>query len=1156
MADRRRRRSLSAFRPPLQPLTPISDGPPDNAPTTLKKRRPTSFSKDGSPTSSFSPTSPKVERTNSRRSLSRLITRDRPRGSQKDGRPSSLFGSIRSLSSLKDEDEISPDKMSSPSSLELTTPVIPDVAAGMLIHHGPLPEAGPVFRRRCPYLVLTEFHLIQFKSQNRASEMFPGVSGPQHPNRTSTRHSRLSSASSTHDLQSSSDGQHSIPLVHIVAVYKLDDGEPYFSIEIAHFNDSTNSASTMTLQIHDPGDADTWLTVLRSAASKARVTSSTSFPPGLVEYTARALEQEHDYNPDHFNMFKVVQRAHKSGKRSSSDDLTKLTSKICILAVGMYKIHLVPLPKSTRTSSSTSLSDMNGASHGIVTLSSVNVQTFDDSFQLWFRFPFQPLNALHLAALCVHEVIRYIRQAAEYLRPEWTEQPIAWIVPGTLNFDDLLPLPAEDEENRALDRTLTAYCAGYKINTSNIRYTVNYECEDAPAFTLLSVSDPRRGKYNFMELLAIFRALRYNETFHAISFSRQSLDVLNGLCDHYGWEHTPWTTRSGDPVDLPEQEKTSVFVQEIRALALKNRRLRRLDFSYCLTRRPSSAGEMPDSGCGICEALFPLCSKQYTNVDWITLNGILLSGADIDYLYAAAVEKSCHFRAIEVAYCGLADRSFQSILQALSHQGATLEWLVVAGNFARLEPSFLREYLNEFSLLRVVNFSNISRTSGKEPLFELETLRRWKLQQLNLSRSPINAATLQVLADYLRDPQSNCLTMLSLDQCALTGGMIKDLCHAMVRLVPRHLHLSVSDNHLEEEHAKLVEVIQQSLTPTQLTMEMLEYKEEKNFQLFLQAWTKNTSTNWLNISKAALPCPAGDETVTIMKHMLANNNALQWLNISGEEAHLEVATFGVGLNRALLGLKTNKSLKYLHVQHQRLGLPGSNTLASIIEENSSLLELHCDRNGFNLQAFTVIVSSLVHNHTLQYLSSMEADRATEIRKWEKEVEKARDGGMRGLTAPTKATVSTVKRQLGAVMPAPLQFASSQTGTPLPQKKAYTQAEAEALLASVHARWDNEVAVMQGYLDRNFKLAHGLPVENSSMVENERPMTGHSASSTLRLGSNDVTPLGEPDRQLNADVGATTGNDDDGAADTPTTPEEGGGDLEAALMMRQKLNLGS
>lgn len=1078
------------------------------------------------------------------------MTRDRSRGSQKDGRPSSLFGSFRSLSSLKDEDEKLTETASSPSSMISNTPVIPDVAAGMLIHHGPLPEVATMFRRRCPYLVLTEFHLIQFKSQSRASEMFPGVPGPQTPTRSSMRHSRLSSSSSVHDLQSPSDGQYSIPLIHIVAVYKLDDGEPYFSIEIAHFNDTANNASTITLQIHDPGDSENWLTAIRSAASKARMTTSIFFPQSLLEHTARALEQEQDYDPNHFHLFRVVQRANKFGKRSSSDDLTRLTSKVCILAVGMYKVHLVPLPKSTRTSSSTSLSDMNGVSHGIVTLSSVNVQTFDDSFQLWFRHPFQPSVALHLAALCAPEVALYIRQAAEYLRPEWTEQPFAWIMPQTLNEDELLPIPAEEEENRAFDRTLTAYCAGYNIDTSNIRYTINYDCEDAPAFELLPISHPRRPKYNSIELLAVFRALRYNETFKTVSFAQISLDVLNGLCDRHGWEHTPWTTRSGDPVDLVEQEKTSVLMQEVRAVAIKSRRLRHLDFSSCFTRRPLSAGEAPDAGCGICEALFPLCTKQYTNVDWVALNGILLSDADIDYLYAAAIERSCHFRAIEVGYCGLADRSFQAILEALSHQGPTLEYLNFSGNFARLEPLYLREYLNELSFIRAVNFSNIYRTSGKEPLFELDTLRRWKLQELHLSRSSVNTETLLVLADYLRDSQSDSLRVLSLNHCALTGGSIKDLCSAMTRSPPRNLHLYITDNHLEQGHTKLVEAIEQSLTPTALTMEMLDYKEEANFQMLLQAWTKNMSTRCLNLGKVALPGEANAETVEALQHMLANNNALQLLNIGGEEAHLEVVTFGPGLNEALLGLRKNTSLRILYVEHQRLGMRGANTLASVLEENSTLLELHCAYNGFSLQAFTVIISSLDNNITLLYLPCMDDARAAEFKKWDKEIENSRDTGIRSLTAPTKATVNTVKRSIGAALPGPLQFANRHTGPPLNQKKQYTQAQADNLLTSIHARWDGAIATMQSYLDRNNKLAQGLPVESPSATENERPTIRGSASTSVHFGSNDATPLGEPNRQLGADIAAQAGNND-GAAERP---EDDDGEMEAALMMSQKLNL--
>lgn len=517
MSDRRRRKSLSIFRPPLAPLTPIQDEPPGSAPITLKKRRPTSFGQEQSPVSSSSPVGPGMERANSKGSFDRLLSKNRSRGLQKSGRPSSLFGSLRSLSSLPDEEEDLTKTASSPSSLYSVNSAIPDVAAGMLIHHGPLPEVGPMFRKRCPYLVLTDSHLIRFKSQDRASEMFPSIPASPTQTRSNMRHSRLSSSSSLHEMSTSSDSQYSVLLLHVVAVYQLDDGQPFFSIEIAHYNDSTNHASTMTLQIQDPRESDTWLTAIRSTASKAQMITSVPFPQTLLEYTARALEQEHDYEPNHFHMFKVVQRANKSGKRSSSDDLTKLTSKICILAIGMYKVHLVPLPKTSRTSSSTSLSDMNGASHGIVTLSSINIQSFDDSFQLWFRQPFQPSLALHLAALCVDEVAVWLRQAAEYLRPEWTEPPFAWIVPEALN-DQMLPVPAEEEEHRAFDRTLTAYCSAYGVDTSNIRYSVDYTCEDAPAFKLLPTSNRRRPKYGSIELLAILRALRYNETFRTISF--------------------------------------------------------------------------------------------------------------------------------------------------------------------------------------------------------------------------------------------------------------------------------------------------------------------------------------------------------------------------------------------------------------------------------------------------------------------------------------------------------------------------------------------------------------------------------------------------------------------------------------------------------------
>ena len=200
-------------------------------------------------------------------------------------------------------------------------------------------------------------------------------------------------------------------------------------------------------ELSDPRESELWLSNIRTAIQNTRIMEPLPFAQKTIEYTARVLEQERDYDPQHFHMFKVVQRASKSGGRSSSDDLTKLTTIICILAVGVYKVHLIPLPKSTRTASNTSLSDMVGCSHGIMTLTSLYVQSFDDTFQLNFRIPLRHQSPLFLASSCVHDIALWIRNAADFLRPNFLEQPFTWNVPQSLD-DELLPVASDGEDHR------------------------------------------------------------------------------------------------------------------------------------------------------------------------------------------------------------------------------------------------------------------------------------------------------------------------------------------------------------------------------------------------------------------------------------------------------------------------------------------------------------------------------------------------------------------------------------------------------------------------------------------------------------------------------------------------------------------------------------
>ena len=247
------------------------------------------------------------------------------------------------------------------------------------------------------------------------------------------------------------------------------------------------------------------------------------------------------------------------------------------------------------------------------------------------------------------------------------------------------------------------------------------------------------------------RSLRYNEFFKTISFANINLDKLNGQFDIYGDEHVCTETIAGTHLKLSTEELRSscLLVQELRALAATIRTLRRMDFTSSITRKPQDFlidGDARDMGCGIVEAIFPLCQNQDTNVDWITLNNIELGDTDLDYLVAAAVERDCRFRAIEMSHCGLNDRSLGLILEALRAQDNTIEAIDISCNIARLRPSIFDGQISVFGFIRKLDLSNVSRTTISEPLLSSETLLSWKLEELSLSGTPLNPNTLDAIA--------------------------------------------------------------------------------------------------------------------------------------------------------------------------------------------------------------------------------------------------------------------------------------------------------------------------------------------------------------------------------------------------------------------------
>ncbi|KAF1947000.1 RNI-like protein [Clathrospora elynae] len=1120
--SRDKRRSIFGGRSSTNALTAPGSKDESQPSSLLRKRRTASFMSNISDISQYTEKGSSDGSTVAGSTITEAPESLRP-GLSKSGlrRASSVFSSFRGYKLSADDD---PEPLSATSTRNSTgfgEYLGEDVRDRQVLQHGEVQTSSSMFRKKREYLVLTEKHLIRYKNHSKAAETFPGIPSP-YARANSYRHSYSPSTGSSHEPQplaseSSGDRNHGIPLRHIVAVYHLDDGRPHFALELYYLDDESNHASSMTLQFGDPEEMYAWLRTIREAANQRRLADAKPISPHNSHLAARVVEAERDYVPPHYAIYKAVLRPQGKTTKSSSDDLAKTSAasaSVCFLAVGVHKVHIIPLfkPASQRSSSPSLVSHNTQSSHGILTLTDVCVNELDDTFQLTFRKPLERPKVLHLASLASRDIAVRLRYVEGNLRPEWETRPFDFIVPDDVHQDIIRQASPHPMDQDSLDRTLVGYCVAYNVQPENISYQITYPQEDAPRFELLRPVGLRRPQYNALELLAVMRALRYNETFGGISFKDVQLDVLNGLKDPYGAEHLCLKTKRGTyaRLDAEELERSCLLVQEIRALALTNRKLRRLDFSSCITRKPrdhgDSRGSARDQGCGIVEALFPLCKYQTTNVDWIALNNIQLGDTDLDYLVAAAVERACHLRGLEIGGCGLTDRMVSLILDSLRAQETTLEAIDLSSNPCRLSPGIFDAQIGVFGYLTRLNLSHVARSSGLESLISVETFQGWRLQELILSGTSLNAAMVDAIAGYLVNyKQSGALREIRLDHCYLTGRDIAYLLHSMTETPgkARELHLDVSENNIEEDLGKLTRAIAGDLAPSQFTIRLLEFEEDADFRKMILALAANNTIRQLDISRASLPCDASEETCQAMEKMFSDNTSLEWLDISGEDSRLETTKLGVGINRALRGLQRNSTLRALYIRYQKLGIQGASTLADVLKVNTTLQYLYCENNAIALTGFTDLVNALHRNTTILYIPSMQESRQMALKQTEDQVKQMRDD----MPIHTQSKGGSVRSRLANKVGS---RAMKESSHPM----GLSDQDIKAALGLVDESWARQEYRLQQYLQRNHNIAHGIPTAMDVDEEDfERPDTASSLGKILERVKFESTPTVEKDIQL-------------------------------------------
>ena len=945
-----------------------------------------------------------------------------------------------------------------------------------ILHHGEILVPSPAVRglgsvqSKSQYAVLTTNQFIRFRTQQQALQW---TSMLQEPNMDQYDRKRTLSKSALAQYSSSfSTGDISaVDLTDVVSVYNLDDGRPYFTIEIACLEENKGElplAWVVTVHIEEPQEFELWLYKLRSSCAAASQLQHWVEESYLLRYAKKWIGQDGQFDiPSGSGIFKVVQR---TSHRASIDTARAGTTPLCLMAVGLHKIYIIPIPKVNKDSAFQSARTIVGRSYGLTTLTKFRSQLSDETFHLHFRLPLQQATEFVLSSSAVGKIMNRIWRAVHYLRPAWQASPFDWIVPGA-------PDEIEQEETNTKQtfiRTVEAYCAAYDCSHSDIRWRTELEVEDAPRFVLLPRNNGIHQIYTIYELLAVLRALRYDQYYSSVSFAGVDLTPLQ-LPDTQGSDHELWRTQGGQRIESPDKQDVpfSLLGLELRAVFLASKRLRRIDFSGCFLSPHSIPSQPVNCRSSILEAILPLCERQHTNVDWICLNGNNLSRDDVDFLYSAMMQKVCHFRSIELNRCCLEDHDLRNILQICEAQANTLESINISGNPGLLEASTLLQSLKPIRHLRRLELSDLNLRNAGQSFLTFEVLSTWRLEQLELSGTSLSVMDLDHLMQYMRTDTPLCLAWLGLNRCKLTGGDIGRLLKAMHKNGRNHnLHLEVSGNHLEAsgEHRELVEAIERSETPAYLVLENYEYKDIREYRRIIEAFAKNTTVKYLQMSGMAPRHIARDDKTTfeLLRTMMAKNTAMENLALDGEVGHVDATNLGVKLGFAIDGLADNHTLTCLSVEFQSLGFAGAGALAEMIGENRVLRVLHIDNNDINLQGFTTIVDAVEHNETLIEVSPLHSDSSKDLKK----IADEEGTPINGRPSKPKRTITMTMKKVG--------LDQNPFGAK-PGRRSLLQEETLEAVSVRRKRWDGQQQRLQQFLDRNRRIARGRTDERHDRV---------------------------------------------------------------------------
>ncbi|KAI5465786.1 hypothetical protein BGZ63DRAFT_348023 [Mariannaea sp. PMI_226] len=854
-----------------------------------------------------------------------------------------------------------------------------------IIQHGPLKADISLLKARSEYLVLTNECLVRFGSLDAAKSSFPQLGQPANKRTNAANHSG--------NKPTAADLRVEMPLRNILAAFNEEGSSPRFGIEVwwaSHWPKLSYCKTQLFFSL--PHDRDRWLAEiqhacrmnLRKSPGHSLITDNLRT---RIYHIVETCEPGASQQENKISIFPVAKRVIGMPQKSLSLDesLHPVDGPSYYVVLGPCMCYFLEVLKADVGVSAADLR-VKVQSFGTVTITrfKASVASQEQRFVMSFRIPFGRETRLELASIHYRRVIETMTKLDRELKPMWPQhlQQDIFDVKG-------LPPPLQltsGNDLGGLKRSLHAYCAAF--HTQVPRWNIEWDAQSQATFRLLP---SRSTPYSPLQLLAVFRALRYNSYFKALSFRDVDLTSLIGKHDYsqYGdaivFNSLNGRRLSEEHYDLLVQ--APVLVLEIHALLFSSESIRSIDLRNVLG--PRAAASLPGRPKADPDYARKLTSEIFRPISWllryeacrchsISLSGNLLLQSDVEDLANLLVLDYTYLKKLEVARCGMGDVGLTKFWTAISGQFSNLETLDTSDNQGTVKFEVLLNSLRELRAIKSLRIAGNTRLPPGVAMFDNEILGIWTLEELDLSNIALNDATVNQLAHYLRLPNSNDMQVLRLNNCGLTSRQVAHLFWEMGQA--RKITVHINGNRLDEGIDDLCEAISCGFGPWSLFIRMVEFNLETSYIKLLEALTANTTIQCLSLAGTTTIDSFSEEASGAVSNFFSKNDTVRFLDFSGFDAKLDDGHLGQDFSRALIGLRSNTRIQHLRVRSQMLNV-NIGDLAEAISSNKTLHTLDCEGNGFNLSNFRHLVKHLADNTTIRYFSAFDdADFSRTVQK--------------------------------------------------------------------------------------------------------------------------------------------------------------------------------